>query len=66
MERERAVIAHVRARGLPAVAPLSLPNGHTIHERDGRFYALFPRAALRQGLSESAVAIALLPASGAR
>lgn len=31
VERERAVSAHVRAHGLPAVAPLPLPGGHTIH-----------------------------------
>ncbi len=44
VEREHAVIAHVRARGLPAVGPFPLPGGGTILERDGRFYALFPRA----------------------
>jgi homoserine kinase type II len=53
VEREHAVIEHVRARGLPAVAPLPLLGGsrgshasrdHTILERDGRFYALFPWA----------------------
>jgi Ser/Thr protein kinase RdoA (MazF antagonist) len=48
VEREHAVIAHVRARGLPAVAPLPLPGGHTIHESDGRFYALLPWAAGQQ------------------
>ena len=48
VEREHAVIAHVRTRGLPAVAPLPLPGGHTIYERDGRFYALFPWAVGRQ------------------
>ncbi|MGN6810656.1 MAG: phosphotransferase [Thermomicrobiales bacterium] len=42
--REHAVIAHARARGVPAVAPLPLPNGDTILERDGRCYALFPFA----------------------
>lgn len=48
VEREHAVIAHVRAHGLPAVAPLPLPGGETILERDGRYYALFPRAPGRQ------------------
>lgn len=45
---EHAVIAHARAQGLPAVGPLPLPGGQTILERDGRFYALFPRAPGRQ------------------
>ncbi|HET9223528.1 MAG TPA: phosphotransferase [Roseiflexaceae bacterium] len=44
VEREHAVIAYACARGLPAVAPLALPDGATILEREGRFYALFPRA----------------------
>ncbi len=48
VEREHAVIAHVRAHGLPAVAPLRLPSGTTILEWEGRFYALFPRAPGRQ------------------
>jgi Ser/Thr protein kinase RdoA (MazF antagonist) len=58
--REHAVIAHVRACGLPAVAPLTLPDGGTIHERGGRYYALFPWAKGRQvrrgdiGLAEAA------------
>jgi Ser/Thr protein kinase RdoA (MazF antagonist) len=30
------------------VAPLPLPGGGTIHDRGGRFYALFPRASGRQ------------------
>ncbi|MEO7908318.1 MAG: phosphotransferase [Roseiflexaceae bacterium] len=42
--REHAVIAHVIARGLPAVGPIALPSGETILDRNGRFYALFPRA----------------------
>jgi Ser/Thr protein kinase RdoA (MazF antagonist) len=29
---------------LPAVEPIALPGGETILDRDGRFYALFPRA----------------------
>jgi len=44
VEREHAVIAYVRERGLPAVAPIPLPGGDTIRECDGRFYALFPWA----------------------
>lgn len=48
VEREHAVIAHVCARGLPAVAPLPLPGCAAVLERDGRFYALFPRAPGRQ------------------
>jgi len=46
--REHAIIAHVRARGLPAVGPLPLPDGGTILEHGGRFHALFPRASGRQ------------------
>jgi Ser/Thr protein kinase RdoA (MazF antagonist) len=48
VEREHAIIAHVCARELPAVAPIALPGGETILECDGRFYALFPRAPGRQ------------------
>lgn len=46
--REHAIIAHVRARGLPAVGPLPLPGGGTILERGGRYHALFPLAPGRQ------------------
>lgn len=46
--REHAIIAHVRARGLPAVGPLPLPDGGTILEHGGRFHALFPWASGRQ------------------
>ena len=48
VEREHEVIAHVCAQGLPAVAPIALPSGATILERNGRFYALFPRASGQQ------------------
>jgi homoserine kinase type II len=48
VEREHALIAHARARGLPAVAPLPLRDGATILERAGRYYALFPHAPGRQ------------------
>lgn len=44
VEREHGVIAHARSRGVPAVAPLPLPDGGTILERGERFYALFPLA----------------------
>lgn len=47
-EREHAIIAFVRAAGLPAVAPLPLPGGGTILERGGRLFALFPQAPGRQ------------------
>ena len=33
VEREHAVIAHVCVRRLPAVAPIALPSGATILER---------------------------------
>jgi homoserine kinase type II len=46
--REHAIIAHVRAHGLPAVGPLPLPDGGTILECNGRFHALFPQAPGRQ------------------
>lgn len=44
IEIEHALIAYVKARGLPALAPLPLPDGATILEQDGHFYALFPFA----------------------
>jgi len=46
--REHAIIAHVRAAGLPAIAPLPLPDGNTILAADGQFHALFPFARGRQ------------------
>ncbi|MBC8077117.1 MAG: phosphotransferase [Chloroflexales bacterium] len=48
VEREHAIIAFVRAAGLPAVAPLALSGGDMILERGGRFFALFPRASGQQ------------------
>jgi homoserine kinase type II len=51
--REHALIAHACARGQPAVAPLPLPGGGTILEREGRFYALFPHAPGRQAPREA-------------
>ena len=44
IEREHAIIAHVRAYGLPAIGPLPLPDGATFLERNSRFFAVFPRA----------------------
>ncbi len=44
IEREHALIASAHARGVPAVLPISLPNGETILEHEGRYYALFPHA----------------------
>ena len=46
--REHAIVAHVRAAGLPAVGPLPLPDGGTILAHDGQFHALFPAAPGRQ------------------
>lgn len=48
-ERWRVVVEHelsayAYARGLPAITPLSLPNGDTFIEHDGRIHALFPFA----------------------
>jgi len=48
VEHEHAIIAHVCAKGIPALPPVPLPTGDTILEQDGRFYALFPAAAGRQ------------------
>jgi Ser/Thr protein kinase RdoA (MazF antagonist) len=50
VEFEHTLIAHARKRNVPAVAPIPLPGaaGATILEREGRFYALFPRAAGHQ------------------
>jgi homoserine kinase type II len=48
VEREHEVILYARSQSLPAVAPLPLPGGATILERDGRYYALFPCAPGRQ------------------
>jgi len=45
---EHAVIAHARAHDFPAVAPLLLPNGDTLLDRDGQRYALFPHAVGQQ------------------
>lgn len=44
VEREHAVISHVRQLDLPAVSPLPLPDGETILESNGRYYAVFPWA----------------------
>ncbi|GCE09711.1 phosphotransferase enzyme family protein [Dictyobacter aurantiacus] len=44
IEGEHAIIAHVQQHGLPAIAPLPLPNGGTILNHEGAFYALFPFA----------------------
>lgn len=44
IEDEHAIIAHVIAKGIPAVAPMPVPEGGTIVEHDSRYYALFPRA----------------------
>lgn len=50
IENEHALIAYVQARGLPALAPLPLPDGTTILEQGGHFYALFPFAPGHQTL----------------
>jgi homoserine kinase type II len=48
VDREHAVIAYAAARGVPAIAPLPLPGGGTVLEREGRYFALFPWAPGRQ------------------
>jgi homoserine kinase type II len=57
---EHAVIAHVCARGVPAVAPLRARHGNTIHAANGRFFALFPAA---PGLLVSDHPVAASPAA---
>lgn len=48
VEREHAIIAHARSRGVPAIAPLPLPGGGTILAHRRGFVALFPYAPGRQ------------------
>jgi len=45
---EHAAIAWAGARDVPVCLPIPLPDGGTVLERDGRLFALFPRAAGRQ------------------
>lgn len=44
IEREHALIAYVKARGLPAVGPIQLPSGETILEYRKHYYAVLPYA----------------------
>lgn len=48
VECEHRLIALARARAVPAVAPLPLPDGATLLEHAGTFAALFPHAPGRQ------------------
>jgi homoserine kinase type II len=48
IENEHALIRHAAANGLPVPLPLPLPDGRFILEYEGRFYALFDRAAGEQ------------------
>lgn len=41
---EHALIIYAQAHGLPALPPLPLPNGESVFEQGGHFYALFPFA----------------------
>ncbi|WP_188895152.1 phosphotransferase enzyme family protein [Microlunatus endophyticus] len=41
VEFEHAVIAHARARGIPAPAAISTPDGEAIVDHDGAFHSLF-------------------------
>lgn len=50
IENEHALIAYAQAHGLPALVPLPLPDGETMLEREGHFYALFPFAPGHQTL----------------
>ena len=44
VEWEHACIFHAADQGLPVCHPVSLPDGHTILERGGKFFTLFPMA----------------------
>lgn len=44
IKREHEVIKFVGQRGIPVLNPIPLPDGSTIHELNGCFYALFPFA----------------------
>ncbi|HLY32874.1 MAG TPA: phosphotransferase, partial [Ktedonobacterales bacterium] len=44
VEREHALIAQMRALGIPAPGPIAMPDGETILDYHGAFYALFPHA----------------------
>jgi Ser/Thr protein kinase RdoA (MazF antagonist) len=44
VEAEHALIIYACSQNLPAMAPLPLPNGDTILERNGHLHALFPFA----------------------
>lgn len=48
VEDEHAIINYARAHGIPAIAPVSLPDGSAVLEQAGRFYSLFPFASGRQ------------------
>ena len=47
-EREHALIAHVRAHGIAAPAPIATATGSTVAERDGSVCALYEPAAGQQ------------------
>lgn len=44
IDYEHAIIMYAQAHGLPTLIPLRLPNGETILEHKGHFYAIFPFA----------------------
>ena len=45
VETEHALIGYAADQGLPTPRPIPLPDGGTIWAQEGRFFALFPRAA---------------------
>jgi len=47
IEEEHAFMRELDERDVPVVAPLMLPDGSTLGEHDGMFYALFPKRAGR-------------------
>jgi homoserine kinase type II len=61
---EHALASYVQAHGLPAVAPLSLPSGETILEREGRFYALYPFAEGQQIARSQVISPKIIAAMG--
>jgi Ser/Thr protein kinase RdoA (MazF antagonist) len=40
---EHELLAELRAAEIPVCAPLAFPDGDTLHEQDGLFYAVWPR-----------------------
>lgn len=63
IEREHALMAYASARGLPVPCPISMADGSTLLERDGRFFALFSHASGTQ-VARAALTAAEAAAAG--